>query len=415
MSPLTLLHTSDWHLGHELNGHPREEEHRHFLDWLHAAIGEHGVDALVVTGDIYDVANPPVSAMARLYGFLHRLCAAYPALDIVILGGNHDSAMRIDLPGALLGTGRVHFAGAMPRTNGPHTNGAPDPAKTLIPLTNGDGAIAAWLAAVPFCRPVDLGRESLETLYAAVQDAGLARAGDLPLVVTGHLHVAGGAVSEMSERRIVVGGEEAQAPALFDARAAYVALGHLHRAQAITGPTTIRYAGSPFPLSMAERDYRHSVALVRLAAAEPETPPSCTVELLPIPRPVVFHSLGPLPLDEAVAAIGALDLDADLPPAQWPFIEVSVAVTGPEPLLHQKVLAALADRPLRLVRLRRHFMAQGEQLETGAEPVDLDDLDPAAVFARLYADQHEGEAPPEDLAQAFARLMIDTQTTQEPR
>jgi exonuclease SbcD len=308
MSPLTLLHTSDWHLGHELNGHPREEEHRHFLDWLHAAIGEHGVDALVVTGDIYDVANPPVSAMARLYGFLHRLCAAYPALDIVILGGNHDSAMRIDLPGALLGTGRVHFAGAMPRTDG-----APDPAKTLIPLTNSDGAIAAWLAAVPFCRPVDLGRESLETLYAAVQDAGLARAGDLPLVVTGHLHVAGGAVSEMSERRIVVGGEEAQAPALFDARAAYVALGHLHRAQAITGPTTIRYAGSPFPLSMAERDYRHSVALVRLAAGA-RNAPSCTVALLPIPRPVVFHSLGPLPLDEAVAAIGALDLDADLPP-----------------------------------------------------------------------------------------------------
>jgi hypothetical protein len=133
-------------------------------------------------------------------------------------------------------------------------------------------------------------------------------------------------------------------------------------------------------------------------------------ELIMLPAPPL-----PLPLDEAVAAIGALDLDADLPPAHWPFIEVSVAVTGPEPLLHQKVLAALADRPLRLVRLRRHFVAQGDQLETGAEPVDLDDLDPAAVFARLYADQHEGEAPPEDLAQAFARLMIDTQTTQEPR
>lgn len=409
-APLTLLHTSDWHLGHELNGHPREEEHRRFLDWLHHAIGEHGVDALVVTGDIYDVANPPVSAMARLYAFLHRLCAAYPALDIVILGGNHDSAMRIDLPGALLGTGRVHFVGAMPRKDG-----QPDPEATLIPLTHADGAIGAWLAAVPFCRPVDLRRESLETLYAAVQDAGLARAGDLPLVVTGHLHVAGGAVSEMSERRIVVGGEEAQAPTLFDARAAYVALGHLHRAQAITGSTTIRYAGSPFPLSMAERTYHHSVALVRLAPAQADTPPSSTVELLPIPRPVPFHSLGPLPLDEAVAAIDALDLEADLPPGEWPFLEVTVAVTGPEPLLHQKVLAALAERPLRLVRLRRYFVAQGQQLDTGPEAADLDDLDPATVFARLYADQHEGEAPPEDLAQAFARLLIDTQTPQERR
>ena len=74
-----------------------------------------------------------------------------------------------------------------------------------------------------------LGCGGLSELYACVAEAAAAKAGPLPLVLTGHLHVAGGAVSELSERRIVIGGEEAEATSRFDARAAYVALGHLHR------------------------------------------------------------------------------------------------------------------------------------------------------------------------------------------
>src|SRR5690606_25272403 len=128
----------------------------------------------------------------------------------------------------------------------------------------------AWLAAVPFCRPGDLGAESLQSLYQGIAAAGSARANGLPLILTGHLHVAGGAVSEMSERRIVVGGEEAQAASLFDARSAYVALGHLHRAQDITGLTHIRYAGSPFPLSATERDYRHSITVLQVSPGKTE-------------------------------------------------------------------------------------------------------------------------------------------------
>jgi len=65
--PVKLLHTSDWHLGHDLFNHSREAEHEAFLAWLVDALEEHGVDVLLVTGDIYDVANPPVTAQQQLY------------------------------------------------------------------------------------------------------------------------------------------------------------------------------------------------------------------------------------------------------------------------------------------------------------------------------------------------------------
>src|SRR5690606_12148810 len=122
------------------------------------------------------------------------------------------------------------------------------------------------------------------------------RANGLPLILTGHLHVAGGAVSEMSERRIVVGGEEAQAASLFDARSAYVALGHLHRAQDITGLTHIRYAGSPFPLYATERDYRHSITVLQVSPGKTE------ISEILIPRPVPFLAV---PANDS-ASLGAV-------------------------------------------------------------------------------------------------------------
>lgn len=393
---LTIIHTSDWHLGHELNGHAREAEHDLFLEWLLVQIEAKAADVLLVTGDVYDVANPPVSAMRRLFGFLNAATACRPGLQVVILGGNHDSAARIDLPAALLGEGRVHFIGALPRRDG-----RPDFTRLLLPLRAASGEIAAWLAAVPFCRPADLGAHDLPALYAAVTEAGAAQAGDLPLILTGHLHVAGGEISDLSERRIVIGGEEAQAATLFDARAAYVALGHLHRPQAVPAETTVRYAGSPFPLSVTERDYDHSVTVARIAAG------ACDVELLPIPRPVAFVSIGPAPLATAVAAIETLETNPELPPELWPFIEIAVQVDGPEPHLQARILAALENQPLRLVRI---VTLRAQLQDTADDPLagsDLAELDPNTVFAALFRREYGGDAPPPDLARAFATLLVE--------
>lgn len=409
-SPLTLIHTSDWHLGHELSGHARDAEHDAFLAWLLDQLDEQDADVLLVTGDVYDVANPPVSATRRLYGFLNQAAARRPSLHVVILGGNHDSAARIDLPAALLGTGRARFAGAFPRRANPDGQGTlPDIEAALIPLTGKSGETEAWLATVPFCRPGDLGAETLPSLYEAVATAGTARSDGLPLILTGHLHVAGGEESELSERRIVVGGEEAQAAALFDGRAAYVALGHLHRAQDIPGQTRIRYAGSPFPLSATERDYRHSISVVHVS------PGKCHVSEVPIPRPVTFLTVpanGDAAIEAVVAELEGLTLDEALPRALHPFLEVTVTIDGPEPHLQARILAALDGKPVRLTRIVRQLAALPEADAPPLSGEALAELQPEAVFAALYNTRYQS-APPEELTAAFAQLLVEANTAEQ--
>lgn len=399
--PLRLIHTSDWHIGQELHGHDRAGEHDAFFVWLIEKLVQLEADALIVTGDIFDVANPPISAMARFYRFLRDATERCPALEIVVVGGNHDSAARINLPGALLGKGRVHLIGQVPRCEG-----LLDLEALLVPLTNRLGKTAAWLAAVPYCRPGDLGKGNLASLYTEVTDAGAMRADGLPLVLTGHLHVAGGDLSIESERRIVIGGEEAQASSLFDARAAYVALGHLHRPQAITGETLIRYAGSPFPMSVSERHYRHSISVVDLGAE------GATVSEVQIPRVaqfLIFPPEGAVCLDEVERQIGSFDFGHTESPGGMPFVEVAVLLDRPEPGVTARVQAALDGKPVRLTRVRSVY-PEG-RIAGGIAPGQdmLDAIIPDAVFAELHTQRHAG--PPEAaLARAFAELLIEVET-----
>lgn len=104
---MRLLHTSDWHLGATLGGHPRDSEHQRFLAWLLETLKAQAVDVLLITGDIFDTANPPASAQRLYYDFLARCYTELPALTLVIIGGNHDSASRLDAPADLLNHLRV--------------------------------------------------------------------------------------------------------------------------------------------------------------------------------------------------------------------------------------------------------------------------------------------------------------------
>lgn len=397
---LRIVHSSDWHIGQELHGHDRAEEHDAFLAWLLEQLQDLDADALVVTGDIYDVANPPVAAMARFYGFLRDALTQCPRLQIVVVGGNHDSAARINLPGALLGKGRVHLVGQIPRCDGELDFDA-----LLVQLLGSDGEPAAILAAIPYCRPGDLGRGDLASLYAEVAEAAAGRANGLPVVLTGHLHVSGGDVSLDSERRIVIGGEEAQAAALFDARAAYVALGHLHRPQTIPGDTLIRYAGSPLPLSVAERDYRHSISVLDLGGDD------VRLSVIEIPRLAAFLSfpaVGALPLEELEVAMSSFDFGEPASQGRRPFVEVAVLLDRPQAGIAARVHAALAGKPVRLTRIRPVYpeAVPGDRLSAQGDALDA--LEPSAVFASLHAERHASEPDPV-LSRVFAELVIAVQ------
>jgi DNA repair protein SbcD/Mre11 len=396
--PMRVIHTSDWHLGQELHGFDRGVEHDAFLDWLSGQLIELDADALIVTGDVYDTVNPPILAQQRLYQFVKRALTICPHLQIVLIGGNHDSAARLELPKHLLEADRVHLIGGLPRATSQLSA-----SRLFITMRDKTGTPAAVCAAVPYLRPGDLplpgdSESPIKSLYRQVIDTAHGIRGDLPLIVTGHLHMSGGAVSALSERRIVIGGEEAVSTDIFPASVAYVALGHLHKPQLISGQTIIRYAGSPFPMSVAETDYHHSIVVLDLDGTH-----AVKTAWLRTPRPVAFYrvpTVGAAPLDMVEDALRGMVLD-DPGEHSRPFLEVVVQLDGAEPDLRRRIDVALEGKPLRLTRIVRQTAGQGGTLADTVEgSTTLDTLDPAHVFARRHTEEY-GVEPPDDLQRAF--------------
>jgi len=406
---LRLLHTADWHLGHTLHGRERTREHVAFLEFLLEALEAERADALLVAGDVFDAANPPASAVALFYRFLAKAWTRRPELTVVIIGGNHDSASRLEAPHPLLDAlGRLHVVGALPRRGA-----GLDEDRLVIPLPGPGGRVEALAVAVPYLRPADLALEApgaeatlsaVHALHARALEAARARArGGEALVVLSHLHLAGGRVSELSERRVLCGSLPAEDEALFPDDVAYAALGHLHLAQAVGGRAHVRYAGSPIPLSFDERHYPHQVVVVELQGGRARAIRSLRVPQVQELRRVPGDE--PRPLAEVVGALAALPDAGETPEETWPFIEVRVALTAPEPALRSTVEAALEGKAARLLRIAPpSTTGTGAALGEAAGERTLHDLHHEEVFLMKWTRDH-GAPPPAEVMAAYHELV----------
>lgn len=395
---MRILHTSDWHLGHALHDLGRDYEHARFIAWLVDVIEREAVDAVLMTGDVFDTANPPARAVAMWFQFLADARRRRPGLEVVVIAGNHDSAARLDAPDPVLRGLGVRVVGALPS----------DPDDCVVELHDARGEAAAVVAAVPYLRPGDLPAvapdgdgDPLIMGVQAVYDAAIAaaRARRRPgqaLLATGHCFMNGTEVSRLSERRVLGGDLHALPVAIFPDDLAYVALGHMHKPQRVGWRDTVRYAGSPIPLAMNEAGYRHEVVVIDLdgerAADIRRLEVPRAVELLRVPR-------APAPLAEVLAALEALPArDPAVAEVQRPFLEVRVALDAPQPSLRREIEAALVGKAARLVKLEVTYTGDGLALGDASPGASLRDLEPEQVFARRYRRDHAGDPPPELLA-----------------
>ena len=101
---MRILHTADWHLGQTFHGYDRTREHKLFLRWLNQTIATHEVDVVLVSGDVFDHANPASDTQQLFYNFIHSCHVAHPHLQLLITAGNHDSASPLTAPALLLQT-----------------------------------------------------------------------------------------------------------------------------------------------------------------------------------------------------------------------------------------------------------------------------------------------------------------------
>lgn len=421
---MRLLHTSDWHLGQELYGVDRIVEQSRVLDAVIDVIAARDVDVLLISGDVYHVANPSTRAQKLFYQTLARLSREAPNLRIAAIAGNHDSPSRLELPLALPleglagpdGAPRLWIQGAVPRA----PDGASDWAACARVVRTPNGAPLCGLALIPFQRPGDLPDAAAATeAFATAADAArraldAAGAPEAPVILAAHLTAQGGALSPDSERPVEIGGVDALPLSVFPAASDYVALGHLHRPQTLQAEApAIRYAGSLSPLSATERDYPHGVTLVEFAPGR-----APRIEPIALPRPRAFlrePQTGAATVETLEAALRARADEARAatppPPELTPFLEVEVRLEQPEPDLRARLEAALGDAPLRLTRIRR---SRAEAATATEEPPDLADLGPEAAFERLHRETF-GAPPPEPLSKAFRALLAADAPADDPR
>lgn len=258
---MRLLHTSDWHLGRTFHREDLLAAQAAFVDHLVETVRAERVDCVLVSGDVYDRALPPVDAVRLCDEALRRLAEH---TRVVAIAGNHDSARRLGFGAGLMDAAGVHVRTVADRVGEP----------VMV-----DG-VAVY--GIPYLEPelVRAPWELPERSHAAALGAAMSRIraahGGGPSVVLAHAFVTGGEASD-SERDISVGGAAHVPAGVFDG-IDYVALGHLHGRQRITD--RVRYCGSPLAYSFSEERHVKGSWLVDLRGTG-----ALTAEFVPAPVP----------------------------------------------------------------------------------------------------------------------------------
>jgi exonuclease SbcD len=247
---MKLIHTSDWHLGRSFHGVGLLDAQAEYVDHLVQTVREEAVDAVLVSGDVYDRALPPPDAVRLLSEAATRLIDA--GAQVILSSGNHDSAIRLGFASDLLSRAGLHIR---------------SDARTIgQPVVIDDTAIYPIPYLEPASTSVTDALDVTERSHTAVLGAAMERvrvdaAGRGPrTVVMAHCFASGSTASD-SERDITTGGVAMVPASTFDG-VAYTALGHLHRPQRVSG--TVRYSGSPVAMSFSETAHTKGSLLLTL-------------------------------------------------------------------------------------------------------------------------------------------------------
>ncbi len=274
---MKILHTADWHIGKQLLKVDFSEDIDLFFEWLINCIKDNDINVLLMSGDLFDQANPSQAAMKQYYSFLKQLLPLQ--CKVILTGGNHDSPYVINAPKELLEILEIKVVGGVPN----------EISELFIEIQIDNQKVV--VAAVPFLRDkdirnafpgesyedkIELIRSGIATYFSNVNDYYNANHQGTPFIVMAHLFAQGATVSE-SEREIQIGNQAGVEASIFGKEPHYVALGHIHKPQ-IVGKSHIRYSGSPIALSFSEKEDLKEVVILELEGSK------FKISSLPIPQ-----------------------------------------------------------------------------------------------------------------------------------
>ena len=269
---MKILHTADLHLGQVIyQNYDRSDEHQHFFRQLQRWCQKEQPDALLVSGDVFDIQQPSAAVKKAFTDYFVRLHQACPQMAIVITAGNHDSASRIQADNAVWQLANVYLIGTPPAFNRLETP-ADTPADTpsgslwqyqyIIKLESG------YIVALPY-----MAGERRQTIQSILDKVAEDNTFGLPVVLMAHQAVTG---VDVAGHDFEIGKLKTQDTSSFGRGFDYLALGHIHKPQTIGHQDdcmeetvvyhspVVRYSGSALHVSCDE-NYPHTVSCVEIA------------------------------------------------------------------------------------------------------------------------------------------------------
>ena len=257
---MKILHTADLHIGQILyQNYDRCDEHLHFFRQLMQWCKEEKPDALIVSGDVFDIQQPSTTTKMLFNDQFVKLQKAMPDMHIVITAGNHDSASRLQADRAVWTFSNTHLVGVAPTLSIDEEGWQDD---YIIELANG------YIVAMPYM----LG-DRLQQLQSVLDRVAQRNTDGKPVVMMAHLAVTG---SDITGHDFEIGTLKTQSIASLGTGYDYLALGHIHKPQtighpddnmnmdALTYPAPVaRYSGSALHVSCDEA-YPHTVSVVEI-------------------------------------------------------------------------------------------------------------------------------------------------------
>lgn len=400
---MKFIHTSDWHLGHILYNLDRNKEHEAFLNQLCELVSKEKPDALLVSGDVFDSAQPTIPAQ-RLYNrMMIEIARSNPDTTIVVTAGNHDGASRQELFSELWDEAfNVKFTGRI----GYLEDGTVDLDKFIVEIP-GKG----FVIAVPYIYGENYPESTREDV-APIQDfhqrlldrVAKRNSAGLPVIMMDHLAVSSCDISghDTTKARLVFEDLEVLGTG-YD----YLALGHIHKPQTLKD-TVARYCGSPVPVSFDE-DYEHSVSIVTIdrhgAAPVIKTVP--VVNVMPIWN--LPEKAGDL--EEVKAAISAI------PAGAVGYARVNVKTKDILPMEQKIEIESLMKEhegvKLCTINVVHEGVSAPKSLKTYTPDELKQQVDPVQIAKDYYEASHDGESLPEELVEILRSIISEVENNQE--
>lgn len=280
---MRFLHTADWHLGRIFYGQYLTDDQAHVLEHqFFTILKEEKIDGILLAGDVFDRAVPPIEAIELWDSIITRLAMDYK-VPLFVVSGNHDGAERLEVGRSMLSRSGIHIWGSPHHALQPFEFESSDGKVAICPMPFSEPRRIgdALVLSASESKPVDTEVEdslfsyvesdeqeseftcnlhNYDQMYQAWSDCLYKQVPKgMPSIAISHAFVMGGEVGG-SERTLSVGGSEQVSPHVFK-NFHYTALGHLHGPQRM-GADHIRYSGSPLKYSFDEQGQKKSFTII---------------------------------------------------------------------------------------------------------------------------------------------------------